>query len=54
MIEMNVQELLALVRTQAETIKRLEARIVELEAEVARLKKDSSNSSKPSCPKGFG
>ncbi len=32
---------------QAVLIKQLQARIVELEAEVAALKKNSSNSSKP-------
>jgi hypothetical protein len=40
----NLQEL---VKKQAETIKLLEARIVELEAVIARLQKDSRNSSKP-------
>jgi transposase len=43
----NVRELLELIKTQVEIIKRLEARIRELEGEVARLKKDSGNSSKP-------
>jgi hypothetical protein len=40
----NLQEL---VKKQAETIKRLEARIVELEAVIACLQKNSRNSSKP-------
>lgn len=39
--------LLELVDSQAEEIRRLTTRIGELEAEVARLKKNSSNSSKP-------
>jgi transposase len=40
----NLQEL---VKKQAETIKLLESRILELEAIIARLQKDSRNSSKP-------
>jgi transposase len=40
----NLQEL---VKKQAETIKLLQVRIVELEAVVSRLQKDSRNSSKP-------
>ncbi|MHB9294183.1 putative IS66 family transposase ISCku6 [Hollandina sp. SP2] len=40
----NLQEL---VKKQAETIRLLEARIIELEAIVARLQKNSRNSSKP-------
>jgi transposase len=42
-----VEDLQELVRKQAETIKLLEARIVELEAIIARLRKDSRNSSNP-------
>jgi hypothetical protein len=40
----NLQEL---VKRQAETIRLLEARIIELEAIIARLQKGSRNSSKP-------
>jgi hypothetical protein len=40
----NLQEL---VKKQAETIKLLQARIVELEAVITRLQKDSRSSSKP-------
>jgi transposase len=40
----NLQEL---VKRQAETIRSLEARIIELEAIIAGLQKDSRNSSKP-------
>jgi hypothetical protein len=40
----NLQEL---VKKQAEMIQKLQARIVELEAIIARLQKDSRNSSKP-------
>jgi hypothetical protein len=44
---MGVEDLQELVKKQAETIKLLEARIAELEAIIARLQKDSRNSSKP-------
>jgi len=40
-------ELIGLVREQQQVIEQLNRRLAELEAEVARLKKDSSNSSKP-------
>jgi hypothetical protein len=40
----NLQEL---VKRQAEIIRSLEARIAELEAVIARLQKNSRNSSKP-------
>ncbi|MDR1301236.1 MAG: DUF6444 domain-containing protein [Treponema sp.] len=46
-MEMEGENLSELVKKQAETIKRLEARIGELEAVIARLQKNSRNSSKP-------
>jgi hypothetical protein len=44
---MEGESLSGLVKKQAETIQRLEARIVELEVVIARLQKDSRTSSKP-------
>ena len=42
-----LDEARALVNTQAEQIKTLAERITQLESELAKAKKDSSNSSKP-------
>ncbi|HHN46780.1 MAG TPA: hypothetical protein ENN09_04990 [Planctomycetes bacterium] len=45
--ELSRAELLALVEAQERRIVQLEQRIAALEAELARARKDSSNSSKP-------
>ena len=42
-----LEEALALVNAQAKQIKTLDERVAQLENELAKAKKDSSNSSKP-------
>jgi hypothetical protein len=44
---MEGERLRELVEQQTETIKKIEARMAELDAIIARLQKDSRNSSKP-------